>query len=652
MEELIAQFDVEARELVEQASDSLMALERNPEDKRHLESLFRAIHTLKGSVALFEFGPMEAVLHRSEDLLSAARNGASDMDAGFIDALMAVVEWTERCVQEIGISQKPSASTLAESVQLRSMLNMQSESAGDAGPDAFGNARPAWTDDLLAECLSGGIEGVRTAFRYEPHPECFFSGDDPLALLAGVSGIVHLKVSPREAWAARADYDPFRCNLVIEGLSTAPITQLQAVFRLLPDQVRLVEISQPETAKTPEAGPAATAGTKRGTTRIDVERIDDLVAIAGELIAAKNRLRTVAEELRIVAGDTPAARRILESQEEIDRLVGSMYSAVTRARMIPIDHTFRRLPRLVREISARLGKAVDLVVEGESIEADREIVEAIFEPLGHLVRNAIDHGIESSAVRIDAGKPARGRLLVKADRRGEEFEIELRDDGHGISPAAIRARVLSRGFATVEELQDLTDEAVLQFVFAPGFSTSDQITNISGRGVGLDSVREDLSALGGRIELTSEAGRGTAFRLLLPVSFAMSRLMIVEVAGEPFGIPLEVIQETVRVDRGMVLPVRAGEAFVLRDRTLPLLYLSQLLHLPWVSAATGRDLTVLVVKVGAERVGIAVDRIRDRAETLLRPLGGLLRGMPGLAGSALLGDGSILLVLNIEDLLG
>jgi two-component system chemotaxis sensor kinase CheA len=304
----------------------------------------------------------------------------------------------------------------------------------------------------------------------------------------------------------------------------------------------------------------------------------------------------------------------------------------------------------VRETAARLGKATDLVIEGDSVEADREIVEDLFEPLLHLLRNALDHGIETEAERLAAGKPARATVTLRARQRGEQVEVELVDDGRGIVPGRIAQAAVSKGLLTAADAAGLSEMAALQLLFLPGFSTAESVSDLSGRGVGLDAVKTAVQRLGGRVDLSSVPGTGTVFRLSLPVSFSMSRLMVVTVGGERYGIPIEAIIETIKLNADAVQPVRSGQAFVLRDRTIPLLHLGRLLQMPPTVAAG--DLRVLVVQAGDERIGIAVDTIAERTETLMRPLSGLLRGVPGIAGTTLLGDGKVLLVLDLETLIG
>jgi two-component system chemotaxis sensor kinase CheA len=340
----------------------------------------------------------------------------------------------------------------------------------------------------------------------------------------------------------------------------------------------------------------------------------------------------------------------LTNHDEIERLVGSLYAAVTQARMIPLEQTFRRFPRLVRDTAGRLGKAVDLVINGDMVEADREIVESLFEPLLHLVRNALDHGFETESDRLQVAKPARGRLNLSARQRGDQIEIEVADDGRGIDPHRIRELATERGLITRHQAAALSDEDVLQLIFAAGFSTTSSVSDLSGRGIGLDAVQNSIKVLGGTVELRSVAGEGTSFMLKLPISFSLTQLMIVEVGSERYGVAMADVIETHRLPRAAIQSVRAGEAFVLRDRTIPLLDLRSLLQLPPRQSVL-EDVKVLIMQAGEEKVAIAVDAIAERSQTLTRPLAGLLHGIHGISGTTLMGDGRVLLVLDIEELI-
>ncbi len=651
MDELIEQFAIEARELVQQSSDDLMALEADAGNRDHLESAFRAIHTLKGSVGLFDLGRMQDVLHHAEDLLSRARAGTIAVDATLIDPLLSVVEWVEDSIDAIVETGHLSDAQDKQASRLLGLLTSEMTGRETVEQTGTSTTLPGWAL-LLAEHLpSSDRPGTAIAIRYDPHPECFFNGDDPLATISRLPDLLHISLSLKEPPPSPKDYDPFRCNLMIEAISGGPLSTLEAVFRLIPDQVTLVELPPPgdrRTSAETDALPERLAD-RQTTMRVDPARIDMLVEIAGELVTAKNGLLPLAEEARSL-GDGALARRIGSSHEEIERLVASLYSAVTRARMIPLEQTFRRFPRLVRETSTKLGKALDLVIEGETVEADREIVENLFEPLLHLIRNGLDHGIESEGERLQSSKPPRGRILLRARQRGDQIEIEVTDDGRGMDAKRIRKTAVDRGLLTAIRAADLPDGDALQLVFAPGFSTASAVSDLSGRGVGLDVVQRSIQRLGGTLDMQSTFGTGTSFTLRLPISFSMTQLMVVKVGGERYGIPISDILETRKLPVQAVQSIRAGRAFILRDRTIPLLDLADLLQIPRANAASA-DLKVLIVRTGEDRIGVVVDDIAERAETLTRPLSGLLQGVTGIAGTTLLGDGKVLLVLDLEELI-
>lgn len=648
MEELVSQFAIEARELVQQASEDLLALEADPGKRESLESAFRAIHTLKGSAGLFDLGPMQGILHHAEELLSQARSGRIVVNAALIDPLMAVIDWVDDSIE--GIAQTGRLPEAQEKQAPRLLALLDGEiTERDAAEDVIigSGTLPEWAQALRPRVPASAAGMAMVAIRYEPHPECFFNGDDPLALVAKLPDLQHLAVSLKEPQPEPQNYDPFRCHLLIEAVSAGPRSEVEAVFRLIPDQVQLCPLpSRDREASSAVSEPSVER--HRTTIRVDSARIDKLVEVAGELITAKNGLVSLANDARTQGGGG-LARRIADSHHEIDRLVASLYTAVTQARMIPLEHTFRRFPRLVRETAAKLGKALDLIIEGENVEADREIVENLFEPLLHLIRNGLDHGIEPEAERLRLSKPARGQLLLRARQQGDQIEIEVRDDGRGLDPQRVAAAALERGLMPESQLATLSDKDILQLVFAPGFSLASSVSDLSGRGVGLDAVQSSVSRLGGTLELQSVVGEGTAFFLKLPISFSMTQLMVVEVGGERYGIPISDVIETQRIRADAVQAVRAGQAFILRDRTIPLLHLGDLLQSPAPAMHSG-ELKVLIVRTGDDDIGVAVDAIAERTETLTRPLTGLLQGVPGIAGSTLLGDGQVLLVLNMKEL--
>jgi two-component system, chemotaxis family, sensor kinase CheA len=384
--------------------------------------------------------------------------------------------------------------------------------------------------------------------------------------------------------------------------------------------------------------------------RVDMDRIDALVKLTGELLVVKNAIGHAAK--RIQGNEDPAtvASTLRDQHALLDRLTTELQAAVLRIRVLPLRTVFRRFPRLVREIAGGVGKTVRLITEGENTEADATIVDALFEPLLHVMRNAVDHGIESPQQRAFMGKPAMGTLVLRGLREAENVRIEVEDDGGGIDVDRVREVAGVRGVATEQALAAMTDEQVIDLIFAAGFSTAATVTDLSGRGVGMDSVRSAVERLGGTVTLQSRPRLGTMVSLILPFSLMMTRLMTVEVAGQVFGLPLENVVETTIVARDLIVPIGSGRAFLLRGRAIPLIDLADTLRI-------ARDVPdqnvakVVIVSAAGQIGGVEVDRLGERLDVMLKPMEGLLGGIRGVAGTTLLGDGRVLVVLDVQEML-
>jgi two-component system chemotaxis sensor kinase CheA len=330
--------------------------------------------------------------------------------------------------------------------------------------------------------------------------------------------------------------------------------------------------------------------------------------------------------------------------------VSELQRAVLGVRVLPLRNVFQRFPRLVREMSASLDKQVRLVIEGDETEADKTIVEMLFEPLLHLVRNAMDHGIESAAVRSQGNKPPVATLVVRATRQGGYVHIEVNDDGRGIDVARVRKRATERGMVEAERLAAMSDAEVVELVFAPGFSTAAEVTGISGRGVGMDAVRAAVERVGGRVFVESHAGSGTSVKLTVPFSVMMTQVLTAEVSGQMLGIPLDSVVETVSVPVNAIAEVGNAKAIVRRDRTIPIFELATLLKVTSKNVEQS-EAAIIIVSVAGHLGGLRVDRLGERMEVMLKPLDGLLARVPGITGTSILGDGRVLLVLDLEEVL-
>ncbi len=372
--------------------------------------------------------------------------------------------------------------------------------------------------------------------------------------------------------------------------------------------------------------------------------------LTGELTVVKNALGHAVRLAQDGSDPAGVAQALKHQHALLDRLTAELQRSVLAIRVLPLRQIFQRFPRLVREMAGSLGKSARLVSEGEGTEADKVVIEALFEPLVHVVRNAVDHGVESAEQRRAAGKPETAIIGLRGHREGEHVIIEVHDDGRGIDPAEMRRVAASRGLATAEALAALSDDEAVDLIFVPGFSTATAVTDISGRGVGMDVVRSAVARLGGRVKVSSRLGAGTTVRLLLPFTVMMTRVMTVEVAGQVFGVPFNAVVETLQVPRDRIISIGAAEAFELRGRTVPLVALARALGLNH-DRRTSPVANIVVTDLGGQWGALEVDRFGERLDVMLKPMAGLLAGMTGLAGTTLLGDGRVLIVLDLEELL-
>jgi two-component system chemotaxis sensor kinase CheA len=731
--EFLRQFLVESRELIEQASDGLLSLERSPHDSERLDAVFRAFHTLKGGAGIVEFPAMERVVHAAEEVLSDARLGTRPLTTELVGhcltCLDRVLQWLDTLEQ---MGELPSISD-AQVEQVVSLFGVTGSDPLQGSPSTTNSVAEGWVAEILRR--NPGIRGeVITAVRFIPAADCFYRGEDPVGRMIALPGLLALELEPMSAWAPLETFDPFASNLVLTALTASTpdevgagmqghigqceilpfvadaITENDTAFpkharEILEAQVALLAAVHPEilvgcvgsaglTAanvlrfcgrleeaamlanetekslreKTAQplrdalavilgSGPRALAGAVESlqradvaarTLRVDTDRIDALVRLTGELTVAKNSIGHAAG-LAQASHDSVAA--LLKNHHGVlERLVGELQRSVLGMRVLPLRSVLQRFPRVLREMSVSLGKPVNLQVAGDDTEADKAIVEMLFEPLLHIIRNAVDHGVESSEERVTRGKPSVAALHIRASRQGDRVHIEVSDDGRGIDVDRIREVAKARGVVTDDALRVMTEADVLDLVFVPGFSTAAKVTELSGRGVGMDAVRSAVERVGGRVSIESRLGHGTTVRLLLPFSVMMTHVMTVEAGDQMFGIPLDVVVETVRVAKEAVMRVGVAHALVLRDRTIPVFDLARTLGIS-PERTDETEAIIVIVAFAGQLGGIQVDRLGDRMEVMLAPLEGLLSATPGIAGTTLLGDGRVLLVLDIGELL-
>ena len=425
-------------------------------------------------------------------------------------------------------------------------------------------------------------------------------------------------------------------------------------------QTAQVQAAQPaQSTQTPGADTEVRFGRRAEDTvlgakslKVDQAKIDRLMNLIGEMVVSKNALPYLAGRAETVYGSREFAREIKSQYAVINRIAEEMQDAIMQVRMMPVSFVFQRFPRLVRDISHKLGKRVDLELQGEDTEADKNIIEALGDPLVHLVRNSLDHAFESPEGRAAAGKPAAGRLTLRASQESDRVLIQIEDDGKGIDPQVIKRKAYERGVIDEATLERISDQEAVNLIFAPGLSTAETVSDLSGRGVGMDAVRSAVEKANGTVHVHSVLGQGTRVTLSLPLSMAVTDVMIVDTDGQTFGFPMDTVIETVRLHPSRITGIKNSQATVLRGRLVALKSLNSLLGLP-AAPKTNADgeLAVLVVRVGDEPVGLIVDQFHEVVDVILKPMAGVLGRLSAYAGSALMGDGSVLMVLNVKELL-
>jgi two-component system chemotaxis sensor kinase CheA len=627
MNEFLELFLVEGRELVEQATSDLLMLEGDPSDPERLDSVFRAFHTLKGGAGIVNFPSMSRAMHAAEDILSAVRTGDRPVTQALIGDCLTCLDQVVKWLDTIQDSGDLPAGTEADVDDIVARFTADSVFAHDTKAEPV-----ALTSAAIALVPTSSVAVLK----------------EQLSLLAASGDGAEGRMASAGRLAANVLRHLAQDNEAEQVERTLLQSQTSGAATLLTAAIeRAIEhITQPAPANAVVAPLPRVAPTLR-TLRIAIERVNDLVNVTGELIVAKNAVGHIAK-LALETNNTLAAA-IRDEHARLDHLIESLQSAVRGMRVLPLRVVFQRFSRLVREMSESLSKPVRLVTEGEETEADKAIVEMLFEPLLHVVRNAMDHGVEPPEQRAAAGKPSLATLSLRARRDGEHVVVECEDDGSGIDVDKIRKVVAERHLVSLDVLSAMSDIDVINLIFLPGFSTARDITDVSGRGVGMGAVRTAVERLRGRVLIETRLGKGSMVRFILPFSVMMTRVLMVEIGQQIFGIPLDAVVETLCIRREQIHPIGSGHAFVLRNLTIPLIELSWTLDRGGEHALT--DATIVVVASSDQLVGLQVDRLGMTMDVMLRPPGGLLSGMPGIAGTAMLGNGSVLLVLSLQDML-
>jgi len=596
--ELVQDFLVESEELLQGMDQDMVPLEASPQDGELLNRIFRAMHTIKGTSGFLGYDPVVRLSHRAEDLLNALRRCETELDRRCIDALLVARDQLGVMLRDIrqgGLKEYVLDSLLLELAEAQKPR----ASAPTLGEILLRDQilTPATLDTLLAEQAAS--------------PEARNLG-----------------------------------QLVVDkGLST-PVEVGEALVR----QKEIAEALSSQTTSTSQ-----TASTAQ-TMRVDARKLDELINLVGELVLERNRLIQLSRDCasRALVG-TDLASALGQSSARLSYITDELQSAGLKTRMVPIETVFRRFPRLVRDVTHALHKEAQLVIRGEDTELDKTMVELIGDPMIHLLRNSLDHGIEVPQLREQAGKPRQGTIRLEASQEGDQIVISISDDGAGINTDRVGRKAVEKGLVTPERLRLLSQREILEFVFLPGFSTAEIISDLSGRGVGMDVVNTNLKKLNGSVEIDSQLGLGTTVRLRLPLTLAILPVLMVRVEEETYALPLRSVVETAQMNLSDVHRVEGCEVLCLRGETLPLIRLGQLFQSQPSAAPSKGDAEsarkVVILGVAEKRAALLVDELLGQESTVVKPLGTYLHHCSSLAGATISGNGRVRLVLDPAGLL-
>jgi len=625
----------ESREHVTAVNQALLELERDADGPRAgacVDAIFRAVHTIKGMAATMGYAAVTELSHELETVLDRARRRELTIDSTIIDILLRAADSLERLV-ELAVAGRENeldiASLVADLRSLRPVLETAE-----------------WAIPMAARSATGLAVRVRLA------PDTPLRSVRALLIIQAFGKVA--EVASTLPSKADLELDRFDGVLTIQCAADAPRDEVERVVRAA-GYVEAVEFldaaapAPPPTAPiaervataTPPSGVRVAPGRGRHV-RIDVRRLDKLMNLAGELVVARGRLAQLAAQLGDHALD--------ETVRLSSRLITEVRDEITASRMVPVSNVFDRFPRVVRDAARALGKTVEFVVEGRDIELDRSMLDDIGESIVHLLRNAVDHGIEMPDVRAAAGKPATGKLVLSAVRDRSAIVIRVTDDGRGIDRDRVLARAKRDGIVDAGK-SDLTEEELLRLLARPGFSTAEQVTDLSGRGVGVDAVYTRVRALGGAMNIRSAPGQGTTMTIRLPLTLAVVRSLLARVADEIYAIPLAHVNETIELTPDIVRTVKGREVVLARDEVFPLIRLRKLVGLPHYAPASAIDLEqVVVIDLGDRRAGLVIDELTGQEEIVVKQFDAVRDGPPFFGGATLLGDGRPCLIVDVSSL--
>ncbi|MED4602702.1 chemotaxis protein CheA [Paenibacillus validus] len=677
MNQYLSMFIDESRDHLQAINEHMLSLESNPEDISIVQNIFRSAHTLKGMSATMGFEDIASLTHEMENVLDLVRNHKLKMDSFIFDCLFKSTDSLETMVEDIiqGGTGKADVSDIVAA--LKSIVSgdyLKGTAGGSAKPADGQDETKAELDEFQLSIVQQSIEAGIPVFWIEVtvRQDCVLKAARAYMVFNVLeqNGEV-IKASPSvedieqekfgESFAvyyiSQIDHDQLHKQISsvseIDKVELVVLNQEKLAERMLPAaRAAQKEVAAAAAVVTPEPPkaevkkpPAAQAGAPvaNRTIRVDIERLDFLMNLFSELLIDRVRLEQLASEIR--------KNELTETVEHMARVSSDLQNIVLKLRMVPVDTVFNRFPRMIRDVAKTLDKKVDLIITGAETELDRTVVDEIGDPLVHLLRNAVDHGLEPTSERIALGKPETGTIHLRAYHSGNHVFIEIEDNGRGINRDKVLGKAIQNGVVTQEQAARMTDKEVYMLLFASGFSTADKISDISGRGVGLDVVKTKIESLGGEVHVDSEFGKGSKWSVQLPLTLSIISAMLIRLHGEKYAIPLSSIVETAAIRPEQVRIVHGNQMVDYRNSVIPLIPLAKLFDVPQGEDESEADIQIVVIRKGEKMAALVVNEFIGQQEIVLKTLGKYLTNLFAVSGATILGDGQVALIIDTNALI-
>lgn len=641
MQEILEDFLVEAFELIEQIDHDLIELEARPDDLELLNSIFRVAHTVKGSSSFLNFDVLTKLTHKMEDVLNKARHGELQITPDIMDVVLESVDKMKtllNCIRDngndtaIGMDIEPICARLAAVADGTAVQNSPTpeQSAPQAAtPEQAAPSEPAQATPAQATPAQAAPQAAPSMAN---QPEIDVNSLSDAEVEAEIERLLKIRKAEDTARRAQKAQNPAPAPSSAPKPAPKPATP------------------PPAAKKVPAAGGANSPAAMEQTIRVEVKRLDQLMNLSGELVLSKNRLLTIYDELQERYDGEQFLDKLNQVANSLSIITTDIQLAVMKTRMQPVSKVFSKFPRIVRDLSRELGKQIELEISGEETELDKSIIEEIGDPIMHMIRNSCDHGVEDPAARVAAGKSEKGVVQLKAYNEGNHIIIEIADDGKGMDPDMLKVKCIEKNLITEKEADQMSDKEALALIFKPGFSTAQKVTSVSGRGVGMDVVKTNIEKLNGIIEIDSEPGKGSVFKLKIPLTLAIMQSLLVGAQEEYYAIPLASVMETIRVPIESIYTIEGKNVLRLRDEVISLVRLADVFNVKQVFESDSQAY-VVIIGVAEAKLGVIIDTLVGQEEIVIKSMGDYLQNIPGIAGATIRGDGRVTLIVDVSSMM-